>query len=59
MLTLSFVLMSLTVGVNVLVHGLNSQDRKDVAASIDRACRWVFPTIYAYGMIVLAQVYLL
>lgn len=58
-LTLSFGLIVLTIAENVLVHAIKPNRGEELAAKLDRTCRWAFPLAYATGITALAVIYLL
>ena len=49
-LNLSFVIMCLTVVVNLVVGALDQQGRSDAGDRVDRRSRWIFPLTY-FGLI--------
>ena len=54
-LFLSFLIMSATVPINLLVSNMDKKGKTDVGDRIDRRCRWIFPLVY-FGSIVLLGV---
>ena len=57
-LSLSFVIMSLTVAENIVISRLNMINQKLLAARLDSICRFVFPTIYVVVLFSLSFFYL-
>lgn len=49
-LNLSFIIMGLTVVINLLVGALDQQGRHETGDRVDRWCRWIFPLTY-FGLI--------
>jgi hypothetical protein len=54
-LNLSFLVMCVTVLINLLVGELDKQGETDRGERVDLRCRWMFPLVYA-GLILLATV---
>jgi hypothetical protein len=51
-LNASFILMCLTVVINLVVAGLDKQGKFDAGDRLDKRCRWIFPLAY-FGWIAL------
>jgi hypothetical protein len=53
-ITFSFFMMALTIVENILVFIVYSNNRQDWAGRLEVACRYIFPSIYAAGLIFIA-----
>lgn len=53
----SFVLMALTVVVNVFVHILRSEQHRTFALRIDQISRILFPVIYCVGLVIIVKLF--
>ena len=58
-LTLSFVMMALTIMQNIYVNTLYLHEREEAASYWDQLCRWLFPSTYFGGLVILFSTYLL
>lgn len=52
-LVVSFLLMSATVPVNLIVNELDKRGRRELGDRIDRTGRWLFPLVYILAMVVI------
>jgi hypothetical protein len=59
-MTVSFLTMSATVVINLVVGALDKQARHQAGDLIDRRCRWIFPLVYfALNFTILAAAFVL
>jgi hypothetical protein len=58
-MTLSFLMVALTVVVNVYVFSRAANGHADIVNRSDRLCRWLIPAIYVASVAAVASVYLL
>jgi hypothetical protein len=45
-LLISFLMMAATIPQSLLIHSLVRKGKQQLARTIDRTCRWVFPLTY-------------
>lgn len=55
----SFIFMVFTIVESIFANSIYAQQKTQLAASVDRACRLAFPLVYAAGLATLVGIYLL
>lgn len=53
----SFIIMGLTVGVNIRVGLLDDRGESELADAIDRRCRWMFPAVYIGWLLAMGAIF--